>query len=207
VKEKKTKTIMKNLQKFFLEAEYDVFRVKEIARFGLISLAGALLIAFFKSLLTTNQWSWYWKLTSAYFIPPAGKESIIPIGLSQGIPPAIWGISIWSFDVLVCMGVLLNWWVIALALKYSKWVRKKTDKIRMRVEKIQEKKYGKYLPLLLLIFMIVPFQGSGAITTSVLGSWIGFNRKEVLITVSIGSFLSIMGIILAYYGIVDFLKP
>lgn len=73
-------------------------------------------------ILTPEQWDWYWKLTIVYFIPPAGKETVIPaglglassIGIGVPLPTFVWGLSIWVFDVLACLVIITNWWLLEL---------------------------------------------------------------------------------------------
>ena len=203
---KKTiKQHVNKLLKYAKEAQHNIFRLKQLAKFGILLTGGTIFFAFMNNMLDEHQWSWYWKLMTAYFIPPAGKESIIPIGLSRGIPMPLWFLSIWIFDLLVCTAILTNWWLVDIILKYIKPVRRWTERLRKRVEKLEKKKYGKYIPFVLLLFMWIPIQGSGAISTSFIGTWLGFKPRSVLIMVLIGSFFSILVITLIYYGILGWL--
>ena len=43
-----------------------------------------------------------------YFVPPMGKESVIPIGIAQGIPWTILAISIAFVDIVVCLFLIWN---------------------------------------------------------------------------------------------------
>ena len=191
-----------NLIKYVQGAEYNIFRVKQIARFGIVLTAGGLFFVFMHYFLTSDQWKWFWPLLTAYFVPPAGKETIIPLGINRGIPFQIWGLSIWAFDLMVAGAILTNWWVVKIIIKYVKIVDRWTQKLQKRVEKLQEKKYGKYLPLVLLIFMWIPIQGSGAVTTSFIGTWLGLKPRNIFLMVAVGSGFSIIAIILLYFQVV-----
>ena len=206
---KHLKTKLQNLLNsaidYWSEMEYNIFRVKQISRFALILTMGAVFFIFMHSLLLPEQWKWYWKLMGAYFFPPAGKETIIPLGLNRGIPETMWGFSIWVFDLMMCTTVLTNWWLIQIIIKYIKPVHRRVIKLQKRTQSIKEKKYGMFLPAILLLFMIIPFQGSGAISTAFIGTWLGFRPREILIMVAIGSLISTIFVMIVYYNILDLL--
>ncbi len=180
-------------------------------------------------ILNPEQWSWYWKLTIIYFIPPAGKETIIPAGLgivsSLGIgvpiPVFIWGLSIWVFDILACLVIITNWWLLELLISlipafpfigirlrkkpriYKTKVSLKTwyYNLHKKTRELESKKYGKILPFALFIFMFIPFQGTGAMSTTIIGTWLGLRRRETILIVAFGSFLTITFMILVLLGI------
>jgi len=201
----KLQNILNNALEYWTEMEYNIFRVKQISRFAFIVTIGAVFFIFMHSLLLPEQWKWYWKLMGAYFFPPAGKETIIPLALNRGIPEFIWGLSIWVFDLMFCVTVLTNWWLIQIIIKYIKPVHKWTIKLQKKTESFKQKKYGKFLPAILLLFMIIPFQGSGAISTAFIGTWLGFRPRDILIMVAIGSFMSIIFVMITYLNILDLL--
>ena len=218
---KKTKININKLFDYLTSVEYNVFRLKQLARFGLMISFGTAFFTFMNAMLTNQQWRWYWKLLTAYFLPPAGKETILPAGFSLGLPQPIWFISIWFFDLLLCITVLTNWWLVEIIVNhfpafpfigfklheqphiYKKRVSIKNwyDGLQTRVQKIEHKKYGRLLPIFLLFFMLIPFQGSGSLTTCFLGTWLGFRRRYIIFIVLFGSFFSILLITLAYNGL------
>jgi len=198
---KKTKNNINKLIGYLTSVEYNVFRLKQLARFGLMITFGTMFFIIINHVITEEQWRWYWKLLTAYFLPPAGKETILPAGFSLGLPQPIWFISIWFFDFILCITVLTNWWLVEIVIKYIKPVHRWTTRLQNRVQKIEQKKYGQLLPILLLFFMLVPFQGSGSLTTCFLGTWLGFRRRYIILIVLFGSFFSILLITLAYNGI------
>ena len=217
---KKTKTGIYKLFDFLTSVEYNVFRLKQLARFGLMITFGTMFFIIVNKMITVEQWGWYWKLLTAYFLPPAGKETILPAGFSLGLPQPIWFISILFFDFLLCITILTNWWLVEIIVNhfpsfpfigfrlhkhphlYKKRVSIKAwyDGLQIRVQKIEHKKYGRLLPALLLLLMWIPFQGSGTVTTTFIGTWLGFRRREIVVIVCIGSFLSLLFITLAYNG-------
>jgi len=212
-----------------IKKELTTFRKKQVIYFFIILGVGILFVWIVSKILTPEQWDWYWKLSIIYFIPPAGKETIIPAGLgiisSFGVgvplPVFIWGLSIWVFDVLVCLGIITNWWLLELLISvipafpfigirlknkpkiYKKKISLKLwyDGLHKKTREIEAKKYGKILPFALFVFMFIPFQGTGAMSTTIIGTWLGLRRREIILIVSIGSFLTTIFIILVSLGI------
>lgn len=207
------------------------FRIKQVLYFFIIVSIGALFVWSVSRVLTPQQWDWYWKLTIIYFIPPAGKESIIPaglglassIGVGVAIPEFIWGLSIWVFDILACLAIITNWWLLELlislipsfpfiGIRLKKRPRIYKTKISLKswynglhkkTKELEEKKYGKILPFALFIFMFIPFQGTGAMSTTIIGTWLGLRRRETIIIVAIGSFITITSMIFVLLGILN----
>lgn len=204
--------------------------LKQPTYFAIIVGIGAIFLFIINSILQPEQWEWYWKLSILYFIPPLGKETIIPAGLglasSLGVgvhlPPFLWGLSIWVFDILACLAILTNWWLLELIIfhipafpfigirrKKPRIYRKKVslklwyDGLHRKTQALEAKRYGKLLPFALLIFMFVPFQGTGAMSTTIIGTWLGFRQKETLFVVAIGSLLAILFMMLVYLGMVE----
>jgi len=210
------------------------YRVKQVIYFFIILAIGALFVWVISKMLSPAEWAWYWKLTLVYFVPPAGKETVIPAGLGAisslgiGVPisPFIWGFSIWVFDLLACLAILTNWWLLELFISliptfpfigirwkqkprvYKTKVSLKTwyDGLHRKTQVLEAKRYGKLLPFALFIFMFIPFQGTGAMSTTVIGTWLGFRFRETFLIVAMGSLLSIIFMILIVLGILRILN-
>jgi len=209
--------------------ELTIFREKQAVCFFAILGAGLLFLWIISRVLTPDQWDWYWKLTIIYFIPPAGKETVIPaglglassIGIGVPLPTFIWGLSIWVFDILACLAIITNWWLLELLINlipafpfigirlkkkpriYKTKVSLKiwTNGLHKKTRDLEAKKYGKILPFALFIFMFIPFQGTGAMSTTIIGTWLGLRRKETILIVAFGAFFSIIFMILISLGI------
>jgi uncharacterized membrane protein len=205
------------------------FREKQVVSFFVILGVFFLFIWIVSRILTPEQWGWYWKLTIVYFIPPAGKETVIPaglglassIGIGVHLPTFVWGLSIWVFDILACLVIITNWWLLELFIsvipafpfigirlktkprvyKTKVSLKKWYDGLQRKTKELEAKKYGKILPFALFIFMFVPFQGTGAMSTTVIGTWLGLRRRETILIVAFGSFFSITFMILISLGI------
>ena len=57
-------------------------------------------------------------LMIAYFIPPSGKESIIPIGIGLGIPWWLMALTLTLLDVITCLFMIMNF---AIILGFPGW--------------------------------------------------------------------------------------
>lgn len=194
----------------------------QLAIFFLIIAGGILFFLSIYNLLTPDQQRWYAALSVAYFIPPAGKETVIFIGLSQGIPVLYWCLTLWIFDILVCLAIMTNWWFLEVLIKhipsfpffgirrekphiYGTVVSLKHwyEKLHQKTRQIELKNYGKLLLIVLAIFMFVPFQGTGAMSTTIIGTFLGLRKHTMFLVVIIGSFLSIFLLTFISIGIIE----
>ncbi len=194
----------------------------QLAIFFFIIVAGAVFFLSIYNLLTPEQQKWYAALSLAYFIPPAGKETVIFVGLTQNLPVLYWCATLWVFDVLVCLAIMTNWWFLELFIKHippfpfiglrreKPHVYKTTvslklwyEKLHLKTRKIEKRNYGKLLVFVLALFMFVPFQGTGAMSTTVIGTILGLHKRITLLIVVLGSFLSIIALALISIGIIQ----
>ena len=150
-------------------------------------------------------------LMFAYFIPPLGKESVIPIGVTggsltipflnkhivvPGINPVVMAFSIAFIDI-----------VVALFLVWNYDFAKKIPLIGSFMEKVEDigrnssSKYGWIKPLRfigIVLFVMVPFQGSGGVVGSILGRLIGMNPLNTILAITIGSITGCL--LIAYFA-------
>ncbi|MEM4257708.1 MAG: small multi-drug export protein [Candidatus Thermoplasmatota archaeon] len=218
----KKKTLKPNNQKRYTLSESGKKHIIQYSFFSILVGIGALVFILIFNQLPPHQQTWYSALSLAYFIPPAGKETVIPLGLSQGIPAHYWAVTLWVFDLLVSIIIITNWWIIELLIKHipafpfigirrrkphlykthislKKWY----DQLHQKTEAIKARRYGTLLPLALLIFMFIPFQGTGAMSTTIIGTGLGFPSKQTFTIVAIGSLLTILFMILLYTGVIQ----
>ena len=150
-------------------------------------------------------------LMIAYFFPPLGKESIIPIGVSGGeitipfidklivvpeINPLLMALTIAFVDIVVALFLLWNY---DLAKKIPL-----IGKFMIKVEKIGRSTSDKYAwvkPLRFIgvvLFVMVPFQGSGGLVGSIVGRLIGMKPLNTFFAISIGAVIGT--ILIAYFA-------
>lgn len=161
-------------------------------------------------------------LLVVYLVPPFGKETVIPVALLGGEAlinliatvtgitldsSAVTGFPLWvivlgivGLDVAVSAFVTLNF---TLLLKIPgvgnalRWIMRGADNV------ISSKPWIKSLSSTgLLIFMYIPFQGSGALTTSVIARLLNYKPLFAICLVTVGSLLSTLTIGLGLSSII-----
>ena len=139
-------------------------------------------------------------LMMAYFFPPLGKESIIPLGVSGGeitnpitgfvsivpsINPIIMALSIAFIDIVVALFLVWNY---DFATKIP-FVGKFMIKVEEKGKNVEEK-YGWIKPLRfigIMLFVMIPFQGSGGLVGSIVGRLIGMKPLNAFLAISFGA--------------------
>jgi uncharacterized membrane protein/cbb3-type cytochrome oxidase subunit 3 len=129
----------------------------------------------------------YLTLVSAYFFPPLGKETIIPTGVALGINPLVMALSIAFVDIIVALFLIWNY---DLAKKIPI-----VGKFMIKVENIgknSSEKYSWIIPLRfigIVLFVMIPFQGSGGMVGSIVGRFIGMKPWNTFLAITTGSII------------------
>jgi uncharacterized membrane protein len=150
-------------------------------------------------------------LMFAYFFPPLGKESIIPIGVSGGeitIPLYNQHIIVNTINPLImALAIAFVDIVVALFLVWNYDLAKKIPIIGIFIEKVEKigkkssSKYNWIKPLRFIgiaLFVMVPFQGSGGLVGSIIGRLIGMKPWNIFFAISSGSIVGC--ILIAYFA-------
>jgi len=131
-----------------------------------------------------------------YFFPPLGKESVIPaaLGLSKvpnmpgwlvEIDPPLIALAIASIDIIVGLFLVWNFDFAKKIPFLGKFIIKLESKGGALLSK------NRYIETLSFIgvtlFVIVPFQGSGAVGASIIGRMIGMNPYKVWAAIIVGA--------------------
>jgi uncharacterized membrane protein len=140
-------------------------------------------------------------LITAYFIPPAGKESIIPIAILMGYPWWLITSVIFLLDLAVALFVV---WNFDLALKIPLIGRLLASGMTVARNYIETQPWLRRISTVGLIFFVfIPFQGTGSMNGSILGRLLGMDTYRVLGCVCIGSLASCLVIALGADVIFD----
>jgi len=133
-------------------------------------------------------------LMVAYFVPPLGKESIIPIAIGIGVHPLLIALSVAYIDVIVALFLLWNYDFAKLAPLLGFWMERFENKA---VKITRGKLWIKGLQFVgLVLFVMIPFQGSGAVGGTIVGRMAGLNRYVIFIAILIGAIVGCL--IIAY---------
>ncbi|MDO9034750.1 MAG: small multi-drug export protein [Methanoregula sp.] len=133
-------------------------------------------------------------LIAAYLLPPAGKETVIPIGIALGIPWWYMALSIVMIDVETGLFMALNF-DLAYRIPYLgpllSNLTKKTEQF------ITEHHWLAGLWFFAIVLMVmVPVLGSGGIRGSIAGKILGINNVLVFFAILVGSLIGCFGIAL-----------
>jgi uncharacterized membrane protein len=150
-------------------------------------------------------------LMFAYFVPPLGKETIIPAGVfgkNINIPFIEGQVIVPKIDPLVmASAIAFVDIIVALFLVWNYDLAKKIPligKFMIKVEKIGKSssdKYGWIKPLRFIgvvLFVMVPFQGSGGLVGSIIGRLVGMRPWTIFVAISIGAIIGC--ILIAYFS-------
>lgn len=120
-----------------------------------------------------------------YTLPPAGKETVIPLAVEGEVPGWIAGPATTIVDLSVSMFLIWNYdWVKKIPL-IGPWIGRMEAKGRAKVEKARWFKRTAFLFCTFVVF--VPFSGSGGFGGTIFGRILGMNPYMVLLAVLIGS--------------------
>ncbi|MCD6512428.1 MAG: small multi-drug export protein [Thermoplasmata archaeon] len=159
------------------------------------------------NILSPEEITKYTALTLAYFFPPAGKETVIPLMLSDKLGPPIspWivGSTIVIIDIISSAIIAYNWWFAELIIKHIPYLDRGYEFLQKKAERFRKKKW---LTISLLLFMITPFQGTGGISTTILSRLLGLKANKTVLIVALGSSITTGVWILWWLGFLNFLK-
>jgi len=128
----------------------------------------------------------------AYFIPPAGKESIIPLMVSYlsdygAFAVVITILLITATDAFTAFFIIWNFDIVLMIPKIGEIILKLEEKAKKFIE---EYDLAKNTYLGLFIFVFIPFQGTGSTTASIIGRLLGLDNLKLFLTIVSASFTS-----------------
>jgi uncharacterized membrane protein len=143
-------------------------------------------------------------LIVAYIVPPAGKETVIPLGVVIGLPWWLMAFTMAFFDVMGALFIIWNF-RFALAIPFlGVWIERmmKGGREYFDARPWLERLY--YVGLIL--FVMVPFDGSGGISGAIIGRMMGMKKRLIILCVAIGAFFSTFAIALGSDFIITLLS-
>lgn len=137
-------------------------------------------------------------------IPPAGKESIIPLGIALGIPWWIIATSTTVMDIAGAMFMALNFDLALRIPMLGRWIKGVMEGGESFFE--SHKWMEKLSVIGLVLFVIVPFQGSGGIGGTILGRMMGIPKLKVILAIAVGAFIGSFSIALGVEYVVELFR-
>lgn len=120
-----------------------------------------------------------------YYVPPAGKESIIPIGIGLGIPWWIMAVSLALLDVLTSLFMILNFNIALRIPVLGPWI----SRFLASGDEFMEKHswISKWSVLGVALFVLLPLQGTGGVGATLVGIITGLSPPKILLAIGCGA--------------------
>ncbi|MCZ0861070.1 small multi-drug export protein [Methanocorpusculum sp. MG] len=175
-------------------------RIRLIATGGVLAVFGAMLSFFFLT-MPLNIFYEFIGFLGLYMMPGFGKESIVPLAMA-------FGISWWQITV----GIIVGDMVLAIIIAYNfdlllripllghllRYFTTKTNEV------LQKHLWIKGLSLIgLFLFMYIPFMGSSAINTTIVGRLLSVPPRTLLTIVLVGSILATLTMAVGMHAVLE----
>lgn len=152
--------------------------------FGPFVIAGIVILALYL-VLDLESFKNLGSIMTAYFVPPFGKESLIPMGILAGLNPALVALSIAFIDIIIGLFLMWNFDLAKKIPVVGKWIIN-FEKTGAQILK-KRRWIERFAFFGLVLFVIFPFQGSGGVGATILGRIMGFKPLKVWFAVIIGA--------------------
>jgi hypothetical protein len=142
-------------------------------------------------------------LITAYLLPPAGKETVIPVGIALGIPWWYMALAIVMVDVIAGLFMALNFDLAYRIPFIGHLIQDLT--VRTRQFLAGHRWFASLWFFAILLMVMVPFFGSGGIRGSVAGKILGLSTPLTFLAILTGSLIGCFGIALGSEAILTWL--
>ncbi len=166
-------------------------RALRLAMPVLLALAGLLLAL--PAVPAARRMAWL-GLSVAYLMPPAGLESVVPVGVGLGIPPVLMAYLVTVVDLACAAFITWNFELARRMPLLGRYIALVEAKGARLLDTSTAARAGLWAALLL--FIVVPFKGSGGITGAIVGKAVGMRPLPLASALSIGAFAG--GMLIAY---------
>jgi uncharacterized membrane protein len=126
-------------------------------------------------------------LIVAYFIPPSGKESVIPVGIALGVPWWFMAATLAVLDVLTALFMILNFSLVLKLPHLGPWIARFLASGKEFMS--QRPWIARWRVLGVAFFVFLPLQGTGGVGATLVGMMVGLTPEEILLAVGIGGSL------------------
>ena len=140
-------------------------------------------------------------LMVAYILPPAGKETVIPVGIALGIPWWYMALSIVMIDVETGLFMALNF-DLAFRLPYLGTIL--ADLTQKTQRFIEDHRWISGLYFFAIVLMVmVPVFGSGGVRGSITGKLLGMGTFLVFLAILAGALIGCFMIALGSAAVIS----
>ncbi|MGB4235419.1 MAG: small multi-drug export protein [Methanoregulaceae archaeon] len=165
--------------------KYPVPPISPRIRFILPILLGFALFFCSLPLLPVNRAMILGGLMIAYYIPPSGKESLIPLGIAAGIPWWLMAFTLAYLDVITSLFMIWNLdraerfpylgpWITRSLVSGREFMEQRPWLARWRIPGVS-------------VFVMLPLQGTGGVGATIVGIMAGLCPAQILLAVGIGA--------------------
>lgn len=133
-------------------------------------------------------------LIVAYLLPPAGKETVIPVGIALGIPWWYMALAIVAVDLIAALFMALNFELLYRVPWLGPLLSDLTKKTRLFLSSHRWLASLWFFAVVLMV--MVPVLGSGGVRGSIAGRLLGLSTLLTLLAVVAGSLIGCFGIAL-----------
>lgn len=133
-------------------------------------------------------------LIVAYLLPPAGKETVIPVGIALGIPWWYMALAIVAVDMIAAIFMALNFDLLYRVPWLGPLLSDLTKKTRQLL--ISHRWLASLWFFAVVLMVMVPVLGSGGVRGSIAGRLLGLSPLLTILAIGAGSLIGCFGIAL-----------
>jgi hypothetical protein len=138
-----------------------------------------------------------------YILPPAGKETVIPLGIALGVPWFSMALAIAMVDIETGIFMALNFDLANKIPYLGDILVTMTEKMRLVITRHRWLIGLNFIAIVLMV--MVPFFGSGGIRGSIAGKLLGLDDYLVFFGILAGTLIGCFGIALGSDAIIGYL--
>jgi uncharacterized membrane protein len=123
-------------------------------------------------------------LIIAYYIPPSGKESLIPVGIALGIPWWLMAATLATLDVITSLFIILYLPLVLKLPRLGPWI----SRFLATGEEFMAQRpwIARWRLLGVAFFVFLPLQGTGGVGATLVGMMVGLTPGAILLALAIG---------------------
>lgn len=133
-------------------------------------------------------------LIVAYLLPPAGKETVIPVGIALGIPWWYMALAIVAVDMIAALFMALNFDLLYRVPWLGPLLSDLTNKTRQLL--LSHRWLASLWFFAIVLMVMVPVLGSGGVRGSIAGRLLGLSTLLTILAICAGSLIGCFGIAL-----------